>query len=91
VRRAMAPVEHFDWRSEAAADPPRWRQGTMGVYEELDARQVRIKAIWDELMRTPRESPRHRVLVEELIEESAAYVAVVNAAHGVDRKPDPSD
>jgi hypothetical protein len=52
---------------------------------------VRIKAIWDELMRTPRESPRHRVLVEELIEESAAYVAVVNAAHGVDRKPDPSD
>jgi hypothetical protein len=63
----------------------------MSVYEDLDARQKRIKAIWDELMRTPRESPRHRMLVEDIIEESAAYLAVVNAVHGVDRKPDRSD
>jgi hypothetical protein len=63
----------------------------MSVYEELDARQAHIKAIWDELLRTPRESPRHRMLVEDIIEESAAYLAVVNAAEGVDRKPDRSD
>ena len=52
----------------------------MGVYEKLDARQARIKAIWDELLRTPRDSPRHRVLVEAIIEESAAYLAVVAVA-----------
>ena len=63
----------------------------MGVYEELAARQARIKAIWEELMRTPRESPRHRVLVEEIIEETAAYLAVVTAAQGVNRKPDRAD
>ncbi len=63
----------------------------MGVYEDLDARQARIKAIWEELMRTPRESPRHRVLVEDIIEESAAYIAVVNAIQVVDCKPDRSD
>jgi hypothetical protein len=63
----------------------------MGVYEELAARQARIKAIWEELMRTPRESPRHRVLVEEIIEETAAYLAVVTAAQGVNRKPDCAD
>jgi hypothetical protein len=61
----------------------------MGVYEELDARQAHIKAIWDELMRTPRESPRHRMLVEDIIEESAAYLAVVDASRR-DRTPDPS-
>jgi hypothetical protein len=63
----------------------------MSVYEELDAREARIKALWDELIRTPRDSPRHRVLVEDIIEESAAYLAVVDAARGVDRTPDPSD
>ena len=52
----------------------------MSVYEELDARQAHIKGLWHELMRTPRESPRHRVLVEAIIEESAAYLAVVAAA-----------
>jgi hypothetical protein len=52
----------------------------MSVYEELDARQAHIKGLWDELMRTPRGSPRHRVLVEAIIEESAAYLAVVAAA-----------
>ena len=62
----------------------------MGVYEELDARQAHIKAIWDELMRTPRESPRHRMLVEDIIEESAAYLAVVEAARR-NRTSDPSD
>jgi hypothetical protein len=60
----------------------------MGVYEELDARQARIKAIWDELRRTPRESPRHRALVEDIIAESATYLAI---ARGLDRKPDRSD
>jgi hypothetical protein len=63
----------------------------MGVWEELDARQAHIKALWDELMRTPRESPKHRVLVEDIIEEAAAYLAIVNAVKGVDRKPDRSD
>jgi hypothetical protein len=62
----------------------------MSVWEELDARQAQIKAIWDELRRTPRDSPKHRVLVEDIIEESAAYLAVVEAARR-DRAPDPSD
>ena len=52
----------------------------MSVYEELDAREAHIKGVWDELLRTPRDSPRHRVLVEAIIEESAAYLAVVAAA-----------
>jgi hypothetical protein len=63
----------------------------MGVYEELDAREARIKALWDELIRTPRDSPRHRMLVEDIIEKSAAYLAAVDAARGVDRAPDPPD
>jgi hypothetical protein len=63
----------------------------MGVYEDLDVRQAHIKALWDELMRTPRESAKHRVLVEDIIEESAAYFAIVNAVPRADRKPDRSD
>ena len=54
----------------------------LGVYEDLDVRQQRIKAIWEELMRTPRESPRHRVLVTDLLAETAAYLAVIEAARG---------
>jgi hypothetical protein len=52
----------------------------MSVYEELDAREAHIRGLWDELLRTPRDSLRHRVLVEAIIEESAAYLAVVAAA-----------
>ena len=63
----------------------------MSVYEELDAREAHIKGLWDELMRTPRDSLRHRVLVEDLLEESSAYLAVVDAAHAADRKPDRAD
>jgi hypothetical protein len=59
----------------------------MSVYEDLEARKERIKAIWEELLRTPRESPRHRALVEDIIAESAAYLAI---ARGLDRKPDRS-
>jgi hypothetical protein len=63
----------------------------MGVYEELDAREARIKALWDELIRTPRDLPRHRVLVEAIIEESAAYLAVVAAAQRADPQIAASD
>jgi hypothetical protein len=62
----------------------------MSVYDDLDVREARIKGIWEELLRTPRESPRHRVLVEDIIEESAAYLAAVEAARR-NRKLDASD
>jgi hypothetical protein len=62
----------------------------MSVYDDLDVREARIKVIWEELLRTPRESPRHRVLVEDIIEESAAYLAAVEAARR-NRKLDASD
>ena len=58
---------------------------------ELDVRKERIKCLWDELLRTPRESSRHRALVVDILAESAAYVAVVDAARSVDRKPDRLD
>jgi hypothetical protein len=64
----------------SADDPPRGRQHrAMSVYDDLDVREARIKGFWEELLRTPLESPKHRVLVEDIIEESAAYLAVVEA------------
>jgi hypothetical protein len=63
----------------------------MDLNEDLDARKKRIKALWEELRLTPRESPRHRGLVEDILAESAAFLGVVDAARGVARKPDRSD
>jgi hypothetical protein len=44
-----------------------------------------------ELTRTPRPSARHLALVEEIHAETAAYLAALEAAQGVDRKRDRSD
>jgi hypothetical protein len=63
----------------------------MSVYEELDAREAHIKGLWDELLLTPRDSPRHLVLVEAIIEESAAYLAVVVAAQDAEPQTVVSD
>jgi hypothetical protein len=61
------------------------------AHDEVRARLERIKALMSELTRTPRPSARHLALVEEIHAETAAYLAALEAAQGVDRKRDRSD
>jgi hypothetical protein len=54
--------------------------------DDLYARVERIKLLMEELTRTPRTSPSHRAVLEDIYAETAAYVAAVDAARGVDAK-----
>jgi hypothetical protein len=56
--------------------------------DQIAARLDRIKGLCQALERASRTSSRHRALAEELHLESAAYLALVDARRGVDRKSD---
>jgi hypothetical protein len=62
-------------------NPPR------DVYARLD----RVKKLWVDIAATPKGSPKHNRLVEEIRAESFAYLADVDAARGVDRRRPGSD
>jgi hypothetical protein len=60
-------------------------------HDDVYTRLERIKALWDQLSCTRPKSRKYRSLVDEIHAESAAYLAVVDAVRGVDRKTDKAD
>ena len=60
------------------------------THDDVYARLARIKALLEELRRTPRNSPRHQRLIEEIHTEASAYLAVVDGTRGADGNTDQS-
>ena len=54
----------------------------MSPCDEVSVRLERIKELWRELKRTPRNSPTYDVLIEKIRTESAAYLALIDAQAG---------
>jgi hypothetical protein len=53
---------------------------------DLYARLDRVKKLWVDIASTPKGSPKHNRLVEEIRAESLEHLADVEAARGVDRR-----
>jgi hypothetical protein len=60
----------------------------MSEQDQIAARLDRIKGITEALGRVSRMSAQHRALAEEMHWESAAYLALLDAPRGVNRKDD---
>ena len=60
----------------------------MTRYDGIAARLERIKYLTEAQAHVPATSAPYRVLAKEIHTESAAYLALVDAQRGVDRKDD---
>jgi hypothetical protein len=71
----VSPTTARDGHGERASDQ-----------DQIAASLDRIKGLCQALERASRTSAQHRALAENLHWESAAYLALVDACRGVDRK-----
>jgi hypothetical protein len=92
VYRKVSTQHLFCPRCQHAWDrpskPPALEEFSLSWQEEIEARLDRIKGLCRALAQGPGTSTRSKVLAAAIHRESAAYLALVDAQRGVDRKDD---